>query len=467
MKRLVFALLAGCVTEHEMGGEDVDVRIGPVPEEHVWSRAFGSSGAERMEVAVDGTGDVIGCGYYGHMGNPPSRALDLGGGALPGDDGFGMGFVAKYRGADGAHLWSRRFGGGVSAEAASCAVDPSGAVVVAGTFGGNTDFGGGEVVAKGETDAFVAKYAPDGELVWARNFGGWVAYATDVAVDAGGAIVVMGWFDGTMGFAEDGGPEPAGAPLVSRGGGYDLFLVKLDADGNVLWVRGLGGPGADYGGDVDVGEDGAIVMTGAIGDGADLGAGPTAGGDDAFLASFTSEGVLSWSRRFHAASAGIALDVDIGPGGGVWFGAAFRADVDLGGGTLAAGENAEVLARFTSGGEHVWSRTMDGRAGSVAVDEAGKLYVVGTRWGVLLHVYGEDGELLRVRDFGGRCQAYGGGLALERPDDVVVSGMYIVSGEFCPPEAELDLGGGILPYTGGDWDVFLGRLSFGGEAENL
>src|SRR5262249_28945947 len=114
------------------------------------------------------------------------------------------------------------------------------------------------LTARGGTDAYVAKYAADGSLVWARRMGGDVVvsspvdddYARAVAVDGNGNVYVAGQFNGTGDF---------GGVTLTSAGGRDAFVAKLDPNGQVLWANRWGmanldetgfGVGADSAGNV-------------------------------------------------------------------------------------------------------------------------------------------------------------------------------------------------------------------------
>src|SRR5207245_1933859 len=82
--------------------------------------------------------------------------------------------------ADGAQrvraqlTWNRQFGGaGVfdAAHAMAVATDPSGNVVVAGSFEGTVNFGTGPMTSSGFKDVFVAKYSAAGVPLWAKAYG--------------------------------------------------------------------------------------------------------------------------------------------------------------------------------------------------------------------------------------------------------------------------------------------------------
>lgn len=137
---------------------------------HLWSRPLTSTGHEQLEefddercdvIPVDG--DVIATGLFrGTATLGGANLLALGDGDV---------FVARFRGMDGIHLWSKRYGGTDSDSAYELATDGT-RVFVGGTFGGTANFGGADLTSAG-TDAFVAAYGiADGSHVWSQRLGG-------------------------------------------------------------------------------------------------------------------------------------------------------------------------------------------------------------------------------------------------------------------------------------------------------
>jgi PKD repeat protein len=181
---------------------------------HMWSRQFGSTNDEEAGygVAMDANGNVV-------LGGYAIAGVDFGGGVLP-TFGNADGFVAKYAATTGAHLWSRRVGGGGDDYVNAVTVDGSGNVVIGGSFQLSGSFGGATpIVAAGASDAFVAKYTSGGAFVWARDLGGTVAdAATAVAVDGTGEPLACGYFNGTGSF---------GGQTLTSAGLTDAFVVRM------------------------------------------------------------------------------------------------------------------------------------------------------------------------------------------------------------------------------------------------
>lgn len=135
---------------------------------YLWSRPLTSTGDERFDggcnvIAVEG--DVIAAGGF-------RGTATLGGASLVSLGGGEDVFVARFRGTDGSHVWSKRHGG-ISSDGVRALATDGARVYVGGYFAGAANFGGDDLISAGDTDAFVAAYsAVDGTQAWSRGFGG-------------------------------------------------------------------------------------------------------------------------------------------------------------------------------------------------------------------------------------------------------------------------------------------------------
>src|SRR5688572_17920960 len=77
---------------------------------------------------------------------------------------------------------------------------------------------------------------------WAKSFGGTTAQGKSISVDGSGNVYTTGYFSGTADF--DPG---AGTFNLTAAGGDDIYISKLDASGNFLWAKQMGGTLNDYG----------------------------------------------------------------------------------------------------------------------------------------------------------------------------------------------------------------------------
>ncbi|MBI4701132.1 MAG: SBBP repeat-containing protein, partial [Deltaproteobacteria bacterium] len=252
------------------GGRDIFVAKLDSTGKHVWSKRFGDSAYQHaLSIATDGSDNVLVTGFF--EGN-----IDFGGGLLT-SAGADDVFVAKLD-KDGKHLWSKRFGDGSGQSADGVVADASGNVLLAGSFGGSVDFGGGPLTSAGKSDIFVAKLDPSGTHLWSKRFGNaGDQYAKSIAVDGQGNAVVTGYFDGAVDF---------GGGVLPSAGTYDILAAKFAPAGGHLWSKRFGDGSNQLGYDIAADGLGNVLMTGEFQGTVDFGAGPltSAGLRDIFVA---------------------------------------------------------------------------------------------------------------------------------------------------------------------------------------
>ncbi|WP_437707275.1 hypothetical protein WMF45_26435 [Sorangium sp. So ce448] len=240
-------LAIGAVTYTSAGGNDVFAASFDAEGALLWSERFGDGFDQRARaVAVDAQENAIVAGEF-------AGAIDFGGGPIESAGDYDV-FVAKLD-PDGKHVWSRRFGDAGAQRALAIAVDGAGAVLVGGAMVGTVDFGGGARNAGAGEAVFVAKLDAEGEHVWSRRIGEQGASLGQVVVDGVGNVLVVGSFRGEA---------RIGRSVLMSAGEDDAFVVKLDRDGEVVWARRFGGAGEDRGTGVAIDLDGAAVVTGAF-----------------------------------------------------------------------------------------------------------------------------------------------------------------------------------------------------------
>ena len=219
-------------------------------------------------------------------------------------------FLARY-GADGEFIWAKAAGGDGEDSAQAVAAAPDGGAFVAGWFSAAAAFGEGgglqALTSAGGTDLFLARYAPDGALAWARRAGGaGDDRAAWVELSPGGDLLVAGSFSGSADFGD-------GAKTLVSSGGLDVFLAGYEHDGTLVWAASGGGADDDvpYGG--AAGDDGAILTGSFAGNATFAGTllQSTGGVSDLFVASWDGAGSLRWARS----AGGSGVDAGLGAAG--------------------------------------------------------------------------------------------------------------------------------------------------------
>jgi hypothetical protein len=229
---------------------------------------FGGIGSDLGLCALfDGLGRV-------YLVGVTDGAIDFGNGAVVETSGGRDLFVAQVT-EQGQAMWAFAAGGiDDTAELVYCAVAPDGDLLVSGAFTGSMQFPGVDRIdSQGNTDIFLARVSPAGQVRWADRHGGpGNDSPRNVAVGGNGEIGVTGEFTSVASF---GGGDHTSLGFL------DLFAALYTADGELIWSRAAGSPGDDRGLGVAVGSDGAVLVAFAFHDDIELGGEPlTAVGDD-------------------------------------------------------------------------------------------------------------------------------------------------------------------------------------------
>lgn len=297
------------------------------------------------------------------------------------------------------YLWATRAGVN-GATANSVVTDASENVIVAGNFIGAsilfgtttlTNAGGGN-----SSDIFVAKYDTDGNVLWAKKqTGGGTGsdQARGVAVDASGNVLVTGTFTGpNIVFGT--------TTLINAGGGSstDLFLVKYDPDGNVLWARKqtAGGTAYDVAKSVATDAGGNVIVTGNF-DSPAITFGTTtltnAGANDVLTVKYDPDGNVLWAKQQE-------------PGGAENNDVPYRIASDASGNVIITGNFESPTITFGT-------TTLTQSTGTYATD----LFVV---------KYDPDGNVLwaKQQDANGSANELGAGIAADPSGNIIVSGWF-------------------------------------------
>jgi hypothetical protein len=214
-----------------------------------WVKQFGGRYNDTIaHLATDARGNIYIQGVFRDIADWGGKPLTAHGGS---DNDI---VLAKYD-VNGDHVWSQNFGNAFNDVAGGLTVDPAGNITMVGSFDKSVSFGpGDEHTSLGEADAFVARYSTDGKLAWARTYG---AEREDIAfgidADAAGNTVTVGWFQGSVDFGK--------GALTSKGN-KDVFAVKLDPSGALVWAQGWGDRDHDQGRGVAIDDRGAAVVIG-------------------------------------------------------------------------------------------------------------------------------------------------------------------------------------------------------------
>jgi hypothetical protein len=269
--------------------------------------------------------------------------------------------------------WAAQYGGSGDQEVLGIAAGANGDLIVTGRFEGSLPFGAPPLIAAGSQDVFVARFSPTGQHLWSLQAGdAEFQTPTGLAVAPNGDIIVGGYFNGTM---------TVGGTSVTAPGGTDPFLLRLTANGDLVWLRRFVAGEDAHVRAVAVDGSGNPVVFGDCQVSINLGGGAVdCGSQSMFLAKLPPSGATpTWVKTFGGATASeVALD----SAGNIAIAGRFSGTINFGGGTLTGtGDSSSdfFVARFDPGGLHSWSLK--------GTDEASVGTVTGLRFGSTGNVY--------------------------------------------------------------------------------
>ncbi len=373
----------------------------------VWTRQIGypRSNCQALDVKVDASGQVYLSGMF-------TATMDFNPGGSGTDTLISVGnwdaFVCKFD-ASGKYIWSRKFGGAGYNIADYLAIDAKNNVWVSGFFQDlielNPGAGTDTVRAMGGTsyDRFVCKLDSAGIYQWGLHYqrGSNIGNIEGLALDPAGNGYIVGSFFQTMEF-----PARHGIPMLTSSSPYDMYLVKIEANGRIAWANRFGGGGdGDFGYDIVADEAYNLYIVGNFNRTADLDPGPGTqnftcnGGSyyyDIFVLKVDTGGNYIWAKTFGSRSHDNGLAVAVDKAGNVYATGSFQDTVNFVTGSsrpedniIAHGGYDIFVVKYDAAGNYVWSTSM-GAAGTkpiggtgpnrgddIAVDHAGNVFVAG------------------------------------------------------------------------------------------
>lgn len=198
----------GTTTLTSVGQNDVFVAAFDSAGNPLWAKSWGGiTNDDGRGIAYDANGNLVVIGGF-------SSSVDFGGGAVTSKGGTDA-FVMKLN-ASHTLAWVQTFGGTLTDEAVSAAVDTSGELLVGGLFESTVSLGSQTLTSAGDKDIFAIKMGSTGSTTWAKQFGSAEAdEGVGVAFDAKGNAFVTGYFRTNVDF---------GTGMQSSAGDDDIFI---------------------------------------------------------------------------------------------------------------------------------------------------------------------------------------------------------------------------------------------------
>lgn len=216
-------------------------------------------------------------------------------------------------------IWSVNYGGAYNEDAYAGAVASGGGYAVL----GNVFLNG-----NGGYNFYLLRLNSVGDTVWSRNYGG---DSTDYGYD--------------IKRLSDGGYIMVGSTRSFGNGNKDLYAVRTDSLGGVVWTRTVGGTGDDNARGVTLAPDGGFVICGTTDS---YGAGYT----DMYIVKLDASGNVSWTKTFGGTAGDVGAGIIMTPDNG------FLAIGSTG--SFGSGYSSIYVVRINSAGDSLWARTYGG-----------------------------------------------------------------------------------------------------------
>lgn len=374
--------------------------------------------------------------------------------------------------------------------------DASGHVYTLGNFSGTVDFDSGpgvfELTSAGPSDIFITKVDVNGVFQWARcirDTAGGNDGAKGIALDSAGNIHITGAFSGVVDFD----PGSSVANLTSAGS-VDVFVLKLDSNGNYVWARRLGGSLHELSADIAVDSAGGVVTTGwflgtsDFNPGAEINNLTSAGNNaDLFVSKLDSSGNYVWAHRVGGTGFDEGFGVAVDAAGNVFATGLYKGTVDFNPGAEVNNLPGEAFIQSTfilkldSNGDYVWARRTGGNGFScqpsdIAVDSNGNVLTTGYFSGtidfnpgagvnnlatagkrdVFVSKLDNAGDYVWARKMGGSLDDEPESIAVDSAGNVFTTGQFRSISDFDP-------GAGVFNLTSaGKTDTFVSKLDSNG-----
>jgi hypothetical protein len=322
----------------------------------------------------------------------------------------------------------------------------------------------------------VAAFAQAPNWQWGRKGGstGW-DYGQSVATDIFGNICVAGCHNNAITF---------GSITLPNSGNLDVCVVKYSLNGTVLWARSAGGSGDDFPENITTDSSGCVYVIGqfasnsiTFGNQTLINVNP--GSADIFLVKYDSAGQVLWARSAGGTNPDIGMDVAIGSGGNIYITGWFQSpSISFGNFTLTTVNWSVFVTKFDSAGNVVWARNNGGNPNAqgfaIATDQSDHIYIAGyfgsapivfsnitlannNGADIFLVKYDTAGNAIWAKGVAGTNNEWANGVATDQ------NGNVFIAGQFSSPT--LNFGVNLISNTNpGNWDVFVAKYDSSGNS---
>lgn len=287
-------------------------------------------------------------------------------------------FVARYS-TDGSMVWLKQLGSPKTDFLNDSDTDPQGNLFITGHYYDSISLGGTTLYALAGSDVFLAKYDPQGTLLWARNMGGSSSdQSYSLSCDASGNVALSGSFFFDIQIADT---------MLTTEDPTGIFMAGFDGNGDALFV--IQGHGSSLGASsrLEFSDDGGLYFCGTFSETINIGPYTFQAGAfnaDIFLSRYDSEGQLLWAAHASGAGSDQLVSISTGPLGELYLSGHYLDTIHFGSltldYTLCCGSAEIFIVCYTPDGSPSWGRQVSGVAAiaeGMARNAEDKLFISG------------------------------------------------------------------------------------------
>ncbi len=304
--------------------------------------------------------------------------------------------------SNSSFVWAKSMGGANFENGNKIVLDTSENVYSAGIFNSTADFDPGagtyNLSSAGSQDIFISKLDNNGNFIWAKSLGGTNKDTLgDMIIDSNGNVYTIGIFIGTADFD----PGVAVYNLTSFGT-IDIFISKLDSNGNFVWAKNIGGTGPTlaYGSSIVADHGGNIYLTGSFSDTTDFDPGiaqfnmTSSGFSDIFIANLDSNGNFIWAKQIGSTNSDSGLSIKIDSDNNIYTTGQYKGVVDFDPGTGVFNLSGSLsrwntyISKLDGLGNFIWAKSISNETGDassdmIALDTNNHIYTTGSFFGTI------------------------------------------------------------------------------------
>ena len=242
------------------------------------------------------------------------------------------------------------------------------------------------IFSSGGEDFILNKYTSNGNLLWAKHFGGPLNdQAVGIEIDEYDNLYILGTFSGSVDF------DPGPGEFILTASGLNSFIVKLNPDGNLIWAKQLKG-NTNAANAFKISQDDNIYLAGQFGGNVDFDPNETTNiisspGQNYFILNLSIDGNYNWVRSAKYDSSMLFYSLEMGALNDIYVSGSFDGTVDFDPGPSTHNISGSVTGRDTfiqklsSNGDFVWVIHLDSdhdvSFGSLQIDQNDNIFVAG------------------------------------------------------------------------------------------